>query len=741
MHGQIPIARPVEETDAIDIHRLLDFGWRRWRLIAAVTFAVIALVFVIVQTLTPRFTATAEILLDLRAQKTSVLETLMPDAVTDSAAVDSQLSILQSATLLRRVVEQQQLVKDPEFGSPAGPANGTPWYTAVLNLFRGEPETTVDVAVEPEAEGMPDDVRSAIGALRGALSVSRVDRTYVLQIQVTSVNREKAARLANAVADAFIVDQLEARFDAARRASTWLSDRLQVLRDNLRKSEEAVEAFRTQHNLVATATGTINEQQLSEINATLVAARAEAAEKQAKYEQAQRIMAEGGNVQAVPDVVRSAVIGGLRAQQGEVTRREADLVTRYGERHPLVVNVRAERRETERQINAEVSRIIANLKNDYDVAQSRVDSLTQSVALASGQAGSDNALAVRLRELDRDAAANRALYESFLGQSKLVAEQSTFETREARIITPATTPNVPSYPKKSLFLSVAAAFGLMLGTGLAVLLEALNSGFSSPRQIEEQTGLPVLASVEDVEGGDLGNETGGTSGLVSYLLAKPLSRFSESIRSLRAGIQMSDVDRPPKVIQVTSSTPGEGKTSLAVSIAVSAAASGKKVVLLDCDLRRPAATRLFALQERPGLVDLLTQSSPQEGSMHRDKATGLFVLGVGSHSQNPPDLLGSARMQQLIDHLRQGFDLVVIDTPPIGPVIDAPLLAHLVDKVVFVIRWGTTSRELVQHAISQIAGDRKICGVALNRINLRNAPKYGRYGYYSSNYYKKYYVE
>jgi exopolysaccharide transport family protein len=735
MHGQIAVGRPVDEPQTIDLHGLVDFGWRRWRLIALVAAIIVVSTFVVLLTLTPRYTATAEILLDLRSQKSAGFDILSAETVTDTAAVDSQISILRSFSLLQRVVDQQKLVSDPEFG-PAADARQPPWYSFILDMFRGPP---AEDAAQGEQVGIPDDVRTTILKLRDALDVTRVGRTYVLQVQLTSQDKEKAARIANAVADAFIVDQLEARFDAARRASTWLSERLQALREDLRKSEEAVEKFRSQNNLVSTSTGTVNEQQLSEINASLVTARAEAAEKQAKYQQAQRIIAEGGNIQAVPDVVRSTVIVNLRAQQAEVTRREADLVSRYGERHPLVVNVRAERREIDRQISAEVNRIITNLKNDYDVAQSRVDSLTQSVAIVSGQTGSDNALAVRLRELERDATANRTLYESFLGQSKLAAEQSTFEAREARIITPATTPIAPSFPRKSLFLAIAGVFGLAFGIGLAGLLDMLNSGFNSPRQVEDLLGLPVLASIEDVQRVEL-KEATDTAPIAEFLLAKPLSRFSESIRSLRAGIQMSDVDHPPKVVQVTSATPGEGKTSLAISLAVSAATSGKKVVLIDCDLRRPTASKLFGLDQHVGLVDLLTQTTSQEGVMHRDKASGVYVLGAGSHSQNPPDLLGSMRMQQLLDHLRQGFDLIVVDTPPIGPVIDSSVISQVVDKVVFVVRWGSTSRELAQQAMGQIVGERKICGVVLNRIKSRHAPKYGRYGYYSSAY-NAYYVE
>lgn len=735
MHGQISNFPASEEEDGIDVHLILDFLVRRWLLILMVTAAVLALVIVVMVTVTPRYTSTSEILLDSSSRRNLGQNLSGFDSVAEISMVDNQISIVNSLNFLRRVVEKENLVKDPEFGA----APSISWLKLITSLFSSPsaPEAAVDAA-EPGAATIPDDVRISIGRLRSALEITRVPRTNILQIAVTSVDPARAARLSNAVADAFIVDQLENRFDSARRASDWLTDRLQRLRDSLRQSEEAVTKFRTENNLVSVGAKTLNEQQLSEVSAELVQIQTQAAEKLAKYEQAQRLVNEGGNIAAIPDVMRSDVISDLRGRLAGVSAREADLVTRYGERHPLVVNVRAERREIDRQISAEISRVIANLKNDYDVAQSRADSMASNVAAASGQTGADNVLTVRLRELERDASANRVLYETFLNQSKLTSEQSEVDIQDARIITPALPSGVPSFPNKPIFLAVGAGLGLVLGFGFAVLLDMLNAGFSSPRQVEEVTGLPVLASVEWA---DLSKETSGNNvAVVEYLAAKPLSRFSESIRSLRAGVQMSDVDNPPQVIQVTSASPGEGKTSLAIALAVSAASSGKRVVLIDCDLRRPSTSQQFSLTEKPGLVELLAQTAASEGILHRDKTSGVYVLGAGGKTQNPPDLLGSVRMQNLIEQLRQSFDFIVLDAPPIGPVVDASVLAPLVDKVLFVIRWNTTAREFVRHSLERIPGDRKICGIAFNMVDLRRTPKYGRYSYYSSAYYKKYYV-
>jgi len=733
MHGQIAsVPVSAENGSSVDINRVVDFLARRWKLILTVIAASVALAVIVMLTVTPRYTSTAEILLDSSSRRN--LGADVGGIIAESVMVDNQISIINSLNFLRRVVENQNLVKDPEFGVDA--AKSTSWLSELKGLF-SSPKS--DLPLEPDASSIPPDQRLAIAKLRDALNVRRIGKTYILEISVVSIDAERSARLANAVADAFIVDQLENRFEASKRASDWLTDRLQKLRDSLRVSEDAVSKFRTDNNLLTVGAQTLNQQQLSEISAQLVQIQTEAAEKLAKYEQARKLLETGGNVATLPDVMKSTVISDLRGRLAEVSGREADLVTRYGERHPMVVNVRAERSAIDRQINGEISRVIANLKNDYEVSQSRAKAMSDNVAAVSGQSGTESALTVRLRELERDASANRVLYETFLNQSKLTSEQSQIDIQDARIITPALPSQKPSFPVSALFLGAGAVLGSVLGFGIAILLDLLNAGFNSPREVEEVTGLPVLASVEWVDLPKVGTDEGDV-GVVNYLMTKPLSRFSESIRSLRAGVQMSDVDNPPHVIQVTSSSPGEGKTSLAIALAVSAASSGKRVVLIDCDLRRPSVSQQFALTDKPGLVELLAQTASSEGILHRDKASGIYVLGSGGKTQNPPDLLGSVRMQSLIEQLRQSFDFVVLDAPPIGPVVDASVLAPLVDKVLFVIRWNATAREFVRHSLERIPGDRKICGIAFNMVDLRRTPKYGRYSYYSSAYYKKYYV-
>lgn len=566
MHGQIANPAKSDDSEKVDLHHIVDFLLRRWIVIAVTAATVVVLATVVAFTLTPKYTSTVEILLDPASRKNLGLNFPGVEEQGDAAMVGSQIAILNSLNFLRRVVEQEKLAPKPG-GTPA--FSLTAWVSDLLGLGAA-PKDEGEAAAPPvtgDAAEFTPEMRAGIGQLLTAMSVQQVGKAPIMSVSMTTTNPELSARLANAVADAYIVDQLENRFEAARRASGWLTDRLQSLREKLRESEEAVAKFRADNNLLAVNAKTLNEQQLSEVSAELLQIQTEAAGKLAKYEQARKLLESGGKADSIPDVMQSGVIADLRGKLSSASAREADLVSRYGERHPLVVNVRAERSQYERLITAEIQRVVANLKNDYEVAKSRADAMSANVAAASGQANTENALTVKLRELERDAEANRTLYETFLQQAKLTSEQSEVTMKDARIITPALPSGVPSFPKKSLFVFIGAALGLMIGVAVAFLLDMLNTGFNSPRQLEEATGLPVLSSVEWVDFNDAKAREGVS--VVNYLIEKPLSRFSESIRSLRAGVQMSDVDNPPQVVELTSASPGEGKTSLSIALAVS----------------------------------------------------------------------------------------------------------------------------------------------------------------------------
>jgi succinoglycan biosynthesis transport protein ExoP len=734
MHGRIPIATPPEaqaETSGLDLRSMLRFVWRRWKLIAAGLLLSALVGWLVLARATPLYTATAQVLLDTRKEKAIGEDNILTDLALNNSSVESQIAIMKSDALLRRVVEREHFVSAPPSARPAEPEGRLARLKA--RFWWAPPQ----VAPDPPYEAL---VQNAIESIKGAVSISRSGNAFVLNVSATSSDPQMAARIANAVAEAYVVDSLDARFDAAKRASAWLSDRLDEMRKQLRSSEEAVAQFKADNGLVTggSASVTLNDQQVSDLNAKLVAARAEVGDQKAGLDLLQSAIKKG-KIDEVPDVIKSGAVGALKGQLADVSRREADLLSRYSERHPFVVNVRAERREIERNLALELQRSSALLRNQYELSKGRVDQLEDLLKQATGLSGVDKQAGIKLRELERQASVNKTLFEDFLVRAKVTQEQASFGARESRVITPAKPPGEPSSPNRNQIMTIALVLGLGAGLGAAIGLEALKGGYHTAREIEEAFGIPVLATISRV-GKDERIIDGVAVSLPDQVIKKPLSRFSEAIRGLRSGIQMTDVDDPPKVIEVTSTLPNEGKTTIAVSLALSAAFAGQKVALIDADLRHPAASRHFGLEKEPGLVDLLVGNGGADLVRYQE-GSNIWVLPCGSKSQNPSDLLNSQRMKALVASLKAAFDYVIIDTPPVGAVIDAAVLTQIADRTLLVVKWASTDRDGVERSVAKLSLNRRVAGVALNFINDRQALKYGSQVYpYAGKQFSRYYV-
>ena len=493
-------ARVAAETPGLDLREALNFVWRRWKFIAVIAMLFLLIGALYVARQTPLYTATTQLLLDRSREKAAGQDAVLSDVALDATAVESQFAIIRSSTLLIKVVEKERLVNDPEFGFvPSGSGSG---LLAAISSFFGRsarlavlPSTGSNSSRSGLNSASPETIATA-NNLQGAVNASQAGQAYVLNVSFTSADPNKAARLANAVADAYVVDKLDARFEAAKRASSWLADRLVDLRKQLRASEEAVAQFRVDNDLVQAGAGaTLNQEQLAQLNGRLVGARGDTAEKKSRLDLLQRIQAGGGNISALPDMMNSGSIADLRKQEDDLSRQVADLLTRYTDRHPSVVNLRAQLADVHRAITAEIVRLTSNIKNEYELAKAREEGLEKTLRDATGQNDLDNSKAITLRELERTAAVDKNLFEDFLQRAKVTEEQATFETRNSRVISAAQAPGAPSSPKTGLILAISLAFGLFAGAGGAYIVELLNNGFTTPRQVEELLEVPLLASI------------------------------------------------------------------------------------------------------------------------------------------------------------------------------------------------------------------------------------------------------
>jgi polysaccharide biosynthesis transport protein len=748
MHGNIEpfradsISASPPAIDAQELwtpRNLISILTRRWRAMLATTLLAVGLVGVWLVQLTPVYTATTQVLIDPRKERVLTSESIVSDIGLDLSAISTEVSLIQSFSIARRVVEKLQLDQLPDYGRPS---NNFSLIGSLRSLISGAGQEDAPPA-DPEAPpgAASPEVLAAVARVQKDLSVRRLAQTYVLELSCQSTNPQLAARLAAAIADAYLDEQLEARFQASKRAAEWLSDRVAVLRKQLETSERALNEHRTKYNLVNPAGGTISEQQAAEVNTQLVAARAQTVEKKAKYDQAQKILEGGVGIETVAAVMDSPIITALWQQENQIARDEANQLSNYGPEHPSIVKIRATRADIKRQITREVSRLVQTLKTDVQFALEKEQSLLSSLAELSDKGGQNGQAIIRLRELERDAQSNRTLYETTLTRFKEAEQQTSLNTAESRVIAPALIPKSPSFPQTSRFLMMAAVLGLLLGTGVAVLLDRIESGFTTMEQLEQLLQLPVLAMIPALADKDRIVD-GKPLPIPDYVAAKPLSQFGESIRSARVSTQMSDIDQPPRLVLVTSSVPSEGKSTVALSFAYSAAASNQRVLLMDCDLRHPSTSKHFNLHEAKGLTDLLLGDAPPEVTFVRGPLRTLTILPAGTTTRHPPDVLGSERLRQLLESVRQSYDLVVIDAPPITPVIDGTILAKLVDKVVFVVQWRSTPREIVQRALQTLDTPRqRIAGIVFNNAQLDRMASYSPYYSYYHKRYQKYYTE
>jgi capsular exopolysaccharide synthesis family protein len=602
--------------------------FRRWGVIsgASVIGAIIGIVWFIQAV--PLYTATATLLIDMRRQNIMRAESVVSELAGDQSTVATELALMQSFAVARRVVERLDLLHDPDFYlRPSGPGLVARLKSLVgLESKAQAPDQREESKAGAESEGgplpdaeLPGAVLGAIGAVRGGIQAHRLGAAWLIEVSFIHHNPRVAARLANAIAETYIQEKLEAQYLATKRASAWLRERVDLLRQQVEESERGVTEQRAKYNL------------------------------------------------AFPvDVER----------------------------------------------NGAVPRSAAGASKEEAV--------------------------IRLRDLERQAHADRALYESLLGRLKEAEQQTSLPpAAETRVIAPALEPGAPSFPDKKRNMAIAVLGGIAAGLGLALLLERMQGGYLTVEKLENSLRSSVVATVPAMT---LRDRRAGEEilPLPQYLLKKPLSRFSESIRSIRLNVQLASPDVSPRLLMVTSSVPGEGKSTIASCLAHSAAAAGKKVLLVDSDFRHPALSTSHGKQNAPGLTDLLVENEPDGEEYRSEIAPNLWFLPSGTVSAHPPDFIGSERLRVLLQQLSAEYDLVVLDTPPVTPVVDSVLLSALADKIVFVVSWRSTPQYIAERAFSSL--DRqKIAAIALNKVEevkaqrLLNIHGYG-YGSYNRYY-------
>ena len=711
-----------DELD-VDLRRLLMLLWRRKWVVILVMVSALAIAFFTTSILPTRYTASALVIIENESiDHSSIdLQNFMSSMRLDTTLVLSEVEVLKSQELGRRVVEKLNMI--PDESSEAGAFKSLSVHSSEMK----------------KSNVVDQNTARSVSLFLDRLQVKPVPGSFVIQVGYTAHDPDYAALVANTVVDTYIEERLNAKFRATQKVTSWLDGRLNSLREQLRESEAAVETYKAQNNLISGARYELTAQQMSEMNSLLVVAKSERAEAEAKLQEVQKLEKNPASFDTDSAVINSRSIQDLKKVETELLRKKADLSSRYGPKHPSIININAELKDLKAKMRSEIGNIRNAIKTDLELADKKVKLFEQNLNEVEGLKKGENHSMIKLRELEREAASSRMIFDTFLETYKRSDKQEELEEADARIISYATAPEMPSYPNKPLIMSLTSAIALFIGVTLVLILEKLDNAFRSASQLETRTGYSCYGLIPSAE-----NQ--GKGGLGDYILNKPSSAVSESIRTLRMilNLRAGQVgDKTPKVITITSSLPAEGKTTLSTWLARLTAKSGEKVIVVDCDLRRPNIHRLMRQTNDKTLVDYLSGDVPLESVVTKDEASGAHVIYARSVPNSALDLISSKKMKELIASLKKAYDLVILDTPACLAVSDARLLANESDYTLYIVEWDKTPREVVTTGVKQFSDfGYKNLSLVLSNVDVK---RHARYGYGDTAYYygrfKEYYAD
>jgi len=762
-------------------------------------FAVIALIAVVVTSLgalyafmaPPTYTAESTIVLDPRRVQLFPKATFSEGQI-DPPALESEIELVKSEPVALSVIKDLGLAKDPEFSGPQG-------IFGVVSEFSSHffPSSKPTVLSESEA------TRAALRVLAKNLEVKRVGFSYHLSIQYRSGDPNRAAQVANAIAEAYIAEQLEGKYDSTRRATQWLQGRIEELNQKQSLAERAVVDFKKQNNIVMMDGKLLNDQQIADLNYQLGLARRSTSEAKARLDRIDAIIRDDNlgmpvrtklDAETVPtdptvaETLVNPVITQLRTKYLDFVNREAMLSRKYGANHLAVVNLRDQIRDLQGSILEELKRLRESYLSNYEIAKQAEQELEKRVADAVSRSQPINQAQIPLRELESSAQNYRTTYDNFRQRYTESLQQQSFPISDARILTSASPPSSKSSPKTALVLVLAAGGGLVFGVAVGALRELMNGSFCTKAQVENALQTACISVVPIVEARkhqtltnaplaapDQGLEDGSSSrtivrdqDLIWTALNSPFSRFAEALRSIKVtidstagpGREVVSKDGKPlygaakassiakrkreacTVIGFTSSLPHEGKSTIAASLALLMAQAGARVILVDSDLRNPSLSRKFAPKAEHGFLDVIAGRVPLEDAVWSEPSTNLTFLPVATKTriENSSEILAAAATKELFEDLQSNYDYVIVDLSPLMPIVDTRATTRFVDSYVCVTAWGCTKIGAVKYAFKDAPNVyENLLGVVLNKANIDRLSTYDSIG---GNYYRnKHYAQ
>ncbi|HEY3695995.1 polysaccharide biosynthesis tyrosine autokinase [Phenylobacterium sp.] len=702
---------PAPAERAFNLPQLIRMARRRLRLMSAVFLLIVAMAAAVTMSMRPTFTADVHLMIDKPSQELLARETpTAADTVLDASVVETEVEVLRSTALAESVIAKLGLDRDPEFNSALAPPD--------LKTRLRQSLSRVKPASVPREDAPKSPV---VDAVLDRLKVSRVGTSYLVNLAFTSHDPDKAARIANAFAADYLRSQLEAKFDASREGNAWLHSRIGEMRQRVVDAETALQRYKIENNLLSAQGATLAEQEISTLDQQVALTRAQQAEAQARLGTAMSQLASGSKGDDVGEALSSPVVQQLRQQRALTSQRVANLQSRYGDRHPDLLKAKHELADIDSQIQGEIQRVVSNLQAQEAVARQRTVSIEDSASRSRQDLAQTNRSMVRLNELQRDADAERTLYESFLSKFKEMSAEAGLARSDAHVVSLARAPSFPSAPRKGLNIAFGMVLGLAAAVTAALIAEMFDNGVADIEVVERELNVNYIGSIPSLRS-IVTTDDPLCRRPIDHIVAKPVSSFAESFRSLNAAIGFSRLGAKPKVLAVTSSLPGEGKTTTSVALARSAAMSGLRAVVVDCDLRQRAVNQLLQVEPTVGLVEVLNGEATLDEALMLDAASGAMVLPLVRPHYTPQDMFSSEQMARMIEELRRRFDLIVLDTAPVILVTETRMIVRHADVVLLLVYWRKTRRSLVRTSLRLLdAAGATVAGVALTRVDVRQA--------------------
>jgi capsular exopolysaccharide synthesis family protein len=733
MSGPVDPAAGVEPI-AVPFSRLLSTLRRHLWVVLLTVIIVVGSTAAVVEGMPKQYTSQAALIIEPQRTQVSDLQAISSDAEDTASLMRTQIGILSSPSLALGVVEALHLTTMPDFAPRATLEATVLGWLAQYHVIQQPP-------VAPLTEA--DRANIAAGILSGKLSFSNDPESRLLGIAVTTRDPVLSARIANEVARQFLAFKVQEKFAAMQRAHDWLQGQVVSLAAQVRADDQAVEAYRLSHGLGeelpdqpgtennAEQDKTVNRQQLDDISTQLIGVSRDLTEKQGELAQAKVALSGAISTNDLPAVLASPMIAQLLDEAAQASGRAAELASTEGSADPELASARARAAALQARARDQMANVARSLSVEVAAEQAQKEALQQQMDQLRGAVSDENAAQLGLNTLQTQARATRNIYESFLSRAAQLANVAGIQEPDASLVSSAEVPLGPSAPQPARLLAIAGVLSLVLGGVFAVLLERIRGGFSQPEQIESVVGLPLVGLLPKVRQTRFRRSRGGRAEIA---LTASLDRLRGQMRVLG--------DQRPKLVMVTSALPKEGKSVFSAELARNMAAAGWRVLLLECDFCCPSLAGYLGVQPGPGLCEILSGTAlGATENLIRQPTRNLDVILAGKMRGDSQEMLASRRMSALLDDVRQRYDVVIMDTPPVLPVADALVLGRLADTTLAVVHWEKTPRDALMNSIRLLRGSgASVMGVVMTRVDLRKASLGGGRMSYAFRHYDGYHA-